>query len=173
MKQIFESENIRFVQVSEELVSDYLTMVNDFENVNRWIGSKNKKYNEEQELAWIQEKLKENAPVFSMIEKESGAFIGNIELMDVSESAGELGIAITAAKQEQGFGTEAVQAFVKYCAAQFGISKICLRAMPYNSRVIHVYQKCGFLEYQRTERFVFMELSLDPEAESSSGAARE
>lgn len=168
MKQVFESENIRFVHVSEQLVSDYLTMVNDFENVNRWIGSKDKKYNEEQELAWMREKLEENAPVFSMIEKKSGEFIGNIELMDMNESSGELGIAITAAKQEQGYGTEAIQAFVKYCAAQFGISKICLRAMPYNSRAIHVYQKCGFLEYQRTERFVFMERSVAPEMDIST-----
>ena len=29
MKKIFESENISYVEVSEELIPDYLTMVND------------------------------------------------------------------------------------------------------------------------------------------------
>ena len=38
MKQIFESKNICFVEVSELLVKEYLAMVNDIENVARLIG---------------------------------------------------------------------------------------------------------------------------------------
>ena len=33
LRQIFESENISFVEVSEELIQDYLGMVNDIEHV--------------------------------------------------------------------------------------------------------------------------------------------
>ena len=40
MKQVFESSRISFVEVSEQLVNDYLTMVNDYENINRFIGGK-------------------------------------------------------------------------------------------------------------------------------------
>ena len=36
MNTVFESENIRFVEVSEELIPDYLTMINDMENVQRF-----------------------------------------------------------------------------------------------------------------------------------------
>ena len=99
MKQIFESENISYVEVSETLVRDYLDMLNDYENVNRFIGSKNKSYTEEQERQWVQKKLDEKAVVFSMIDKKNGEFIGNIEMMDIHDSEGELGIAITARKQ--------------------------------------------------------------------------
>ena len=53
MEQIFESDNISFVQVSEILANDYLVMVNDYENVNRYIGGKNKSYSLEQEIAWV------------------------------------------------------------------------------------------------------------------------
>lgn len=75
MKQVFESSRILFVEVSERLVNDYLILVNDYENVNRFIGSKHKTFTVEQELEWIHEKLREKALVFSMIEKTGGAFI--------------------------------------------------------------------------------------------------
>ena len=158
MKQVFESSRIRFVEVSERLVNDYLILVNDYENVNRFIGGKRKTFTVEQELEWIHEKLREKAFVFSMIEKTGGAFIGNIELMDVKDDVGELGIAITAAMQNAGYGTEAVSALAEFAGRQLGLKRIVLRTDPQNSRAIHVYQKCGFIEYDRTDEHVYMEL---------------
>ena len=146
MNQVFESSRISFVEVSELLVNDYLTMLNDYENVSRFIGGAHKTFTAEQELKWVRKKLEAKAPVFSMLEKKSGEFIGNIELMDVDDHAGELGIAITAAKQNSGYGTR-----------QLGLRRIFLKTDPGNSRAIHVYQKCGFKEYDRTEDHVYME----------------
>lgn len=157
MKQVFESENIRFVEVSEQLVRDYLVMVNDVENVGRLIGSVHPPFSEEKELRWVRGKLAEKAPVFSMLEKKSGAFIGNIELMDVKDRAAELGIAITAAKQDRGFGTEAVRALTEYGFERLGLERIFLAVFPDNLRAIRVYEKCGFREYARTEKDVYME----------------
>ena len=37
MKLIFESDRMSFVEISELLINDYLTMINDNENVNRFI----------------------------------------------------------------------------------------------------------------------------------------
>ena len=158
MDQVFESNRISFVEVSELLVNDYLDMVNDYENVNRFIGGEHKTYTAEQERKWVQKKLAEKALVFSMLEKKSGEFIGNIELMDVNNSVGELGIAITAAKQNAGYGTEAVSAITEYGTRQLGLNRVFLRTNPQNTRAIHVYQKCGFKEYDRTDEHVYMEL---------------
>ena len=158
MDPVFESSQIRFVEVSELLVKEYLDMVNDYENVNRFIGGEHKTYTEEQERKWVQRKLEEKALVFSMLEKKSGDFIGNIELMDVNDSAAELGIAITAAKQNSGYGTEAVLAVTEYGVRQLGLKRVFLRTDPENSRAIHVYQKCGFIEYDRNDEHVYMEL---------------
>ena len=157
MNQVFESSRISFVEVSELLVNDYLDMVNDYENVNRFIGGKQKTYTAEQERKWVQKKLAEKALVFSMLEKKSGEFIGNIELMDVNNSVGELGIAITAAKQNAGYGTEAVSAITEYGIRKLGLNRVFLRTNPQNTRAIHVYQKCGFKEYDRTDEHVYME----------------
>ena len=158
MREIFSSERIRFTEVSERLIPDYLKMVNDYENVNIYLGSAQDSYTEEDEVRWVREKLDGNAAVFSMMEKETGDFIGNIELMDVADGAGELGIAITAKMQERGYGTEAVAALTQYGFHQLDLHRIFLRTDPSNARAIHVYEKCGFREYARTEKHVCMEL---------------
>ena len=159
MKQLFESERIRFVEVSELLVADYLIMVNDIENVERFIGSVHEPFTEEQEIRWVRKKLEEKAQVFSMLEKHSGAFIGNIELMDVNDGFAELGIALTAKMQNKGYGTEAVSALTAYGLDRLGLERIFLRTNPANTRAIRVYEKCGFREYDRTDEHVFMELT--------------
>ncbi len=157
LRQIFESENISFVEVSEELIQDYLGMVNDIEHVDRFIGGWHEPYTEADEVRWVREQLAVQAPVFSMIEKKFGKFIGNIELMDVTETAGEIGIAITAKMQGKGYGTEAVKALTAYGMNTLGLKKVYLRTNLTNDRAIHVYAKCGFRETGRTDTQVCME----------------
>ena len=160
MTPIFSSNRIDFVHVSEDLVSDYLAMINDRKNVGRFIGLSRRAepLTAEQDRRWVQKKLAEGAPVFSMLEKATGAFIGNIEFMDITDGVGELGIAITAQMQEKGYGTEAIPAMVRYGMDELGLSRVYLKAFPFNARAIHVYEKCGFREYDRNDEDVFMEI---------------
>ena len=158
-KQIFESDRIRFVEISERLIPDYLVMVNDIEHVERFLGGQHEPYTEEQERRWVNTKLAERAPVFSMLEKESGDFIGNIELMDPTDAEAELGIALTAEKQDRGYGTEAVVAMTRYGLERLGLKRIFLRVDPANARAIRVYEKCGFRAYGRTETHISMEFT--------------
>ncbi len=159
MTQVFESDNIRYVEVSEALLADYLAMVNDVERVGRWIGRRTAAVSEEKEREWVRKKRAEKALVFSMLEKESGEFIGNVELMDVRDGVGELGIALTAGKQDLGYGTEAVRAITEYGLTRLGLRRIFLKVYPDNARAMRVYEKCGFREYDRTEEDVFMEIT--------------
>ena len=159
LKTVFHSENIDFVEVSEELIPDYLTMVNDAEGVQRFIGPAHEPYTAAMEADWVRKKHAENAVVFSMIEQRAGDFIGNIELMDVTDAKAELGIAITAAKQDKGYGTESITRLLEYGFTDLGLRRITLRAYPFNTRAIHVYEKCGFREYARTEEHVCMEVT--------------
>ena len=62
LKQVFESERIRFVEVSELLVKDYLVMVNDMEHVEKYLGGSHEHYNEEQEISWKLSFLSEQCP---------------------------------------------------------------------------------------------------------------
>ena len=158
MQPIFESDNISFVRVSEKLLPDYLAMVNDIDRVARFIGRRLDPIPAEKERQWVRQKLAEKAVLFSMLEKGTGAFIGNIELMDVADGAGELGVAITASMQNKGYGTEAIPAMVRYGKDTLGLRRIFLKVYPHNARAIHVYEKCGFRAYDRTEKDVFMEI---------------
>jgi|GEM_PF-291881 len=157
MTPIFTSNRIDFVHVSEDLVPNYLAMINDRENVDRFIG-RTEPITAEQDRRWVQKKLAEKAAVFSMAERTTGQFIGNIELMDMADGQAELGIALTARMQDKGFGTEAIPALVRYGMDQLGLSRIYLKAFPFNARAIHVYEKCGFREYDRNDNDVFMEI---------------
>ena len=158
MNVIFESKHILFTEVSELLVKDYLAMVNDIEHVDRFIGGGHEAFTEEQEIKWVRKKRAEKAQVFSMLEKTGGAFIGNIELMGVHDGTGELGIAITAEKQDRGYGSEAVKALTAYGMEQFGLHRIVLRVLPHNGRAIHVYEKCGFRAFDRRDGSICMEI---------------
>ena len=156
MNTVFETENIKFIELTESLVEDYLSMINDI-NVARLLG-RTKTVTEEGERNWIRMNLEKKAPVFSMIEKSSGKFIGNIELMDVHDEEAELGITITASMQDKGYGTESVPAIVEYGMKEINLNRIFLKVFPDNLRAIHVYEKCGFREYGRTEEDVLMEI---------------
>ncbi|MBQ1508429.1 MAG: GNAT family N-acetyltransferase [Erysipelotrichaceae bacterium] len=52
----------------------------------------------------------------------------------------------------------AVSALLDYGFDVLGLTRIHLKARLFNSRAIHVYEKCGFREYGRTEERILMEV---------------
>ena len=158
MESVFESERIRFVKVSLELVPDYLAMVNDIDNVARFISDRLEPYSEEEEISYIREKIDSGATMFSMLEKSTEKFIGNVEFFNIKDKEAEWGIAITGPMQDKGYGTEAIRTMVRYGMEILGLHRIFLKVYPHNARAIHVYKKCGFREYDRNDEDVFMEI---------------
>ena len=158
MKKIFESTNIIFAEVSNEFINDYIEMLNDNENVGKYFSESHEPYTVEGEMQWVKSELEEKAVVFSMVDKKTEEFIGNIELMDVKDGTGELGIVITGSMQEKGYGKEAIKALTNYGFNVLGLNRIFLRTKIFNERAIHVYKACGFSEYTRDDTRVFMEM---------------
>lgn len=121
-------------------------MVNDPEVSNK-ISHNPKTFTYEEELNWININLENNALIFSMIEKKTDEFIGNIEIMHIDDNKiGEIGICITATKQNQHYGTEAMQAIMKYGYEEIGLKGIELNVYKTNPRAIHCYEKVGFIQ---------------------------
>jgi len=87
-KIIFESDNIYFVKINKDLIDDYLKMVNNPE-VSKFISLKNRSFTYDEEIKWIEDKLNNKKIVFSMVEKGSNKFIGNIELLEINNKLGE------------------------------------------------------------------------------------
>lgn len=164
MDAVFESENIIYVRPSFDLVPEYLEMVNDIENVARFIGDRREPLSEKDEIDYIKDKMDNDATMFSMLEKDTSEFIGNIEFFNRTFDAAEWGIVITTKMQNKGYGKEALMRSVEYGFNELGLKRIFLSVYADNPRAVHVYEKCGFKEFKRDDVDIFMELVKDERA---------
>ena len=65
---------------------------------------------------------------------------------------------MTHAMQDKGYGTEALKRSVEYGFQDLGLRRIYLAVYVNNPRAVHVYEKCGFREYDRNDVDIFMEI---------------
>ncbi|MBR3082052.1 MAG: GNAT family N-acetyltransferase [Clostridiales bacterium] len=158
METLFESERILFVKPTLDLVPEYLEMVNDIDRVARFIGDRREPYTEEEEIAYMTEKIEGGATMYSMIEKSTGKFIGNTEFFNRVYKEAEWGIVITASMQDKGFGKECLLRMIDHGFDELGLERIYLAVFADNARAFHVYEKCGFKEYDRNDVDIFMEI---------------
>ena len=158
MNVIFESENIIYIRPSFDLVPEYLEMVNDIENVAKYIGERRTLLTEQEEIDYIKDKMDKDATMFSMLEKDTNEFIGNIEFFNRVDDEAEWGIVLTTKQQNKGYGTEALKRSVEYGFNELNLKRIYLGVYANNPRAIHVYEQCGFKEYDRTDVDIFMEI---------------
>ena len=145
-KVIFESARINYVGLSEELINDYLTMVND-PDIYSMISHNMRTFTYEEELEWLKDKKDAvNEIHLSMIDKETNEFIGNISLMHLDDLIPELGISITAKKQNNKYGREAIKAIMLYGQKKYNKDKYQLNVFKENKRAIRCYESIGFVK---------------------------
>ena len=101
MNVIFESENIIYIRPSFDLVPEYLEMVNDIENVAKYIGERRTLLTEQEEIDYIKDKMDKDATMFSMLEKDTNEFIGNIEFFNRVDDEAEWGLVLTTKQQNK------------------------------------------------------------------------
>lgn len=150
MISVFDSERIDYIPVSFDLVDDYLVMVNDKE-IQRLISKNERVYSREDEVNWVKSKLEKGAHVFSMISKEDGSYIGNVELMDVENGSAEVGLCITMAMQNKHYGTEALKRIIEYAFNDVGLNTLTAVIFSNNVRSLHNAEKMGFRRCGITE----------------------
>lgn len=143
MKSVFESERIDYIPISLDLVDDYLIMVNDKES-QKFISKEERVYSREDEVNWIKAKLEEKAYVFSMISKEDGSYIGNVELMDVENGSAEVGLCITMSMQNKHYGTEALKRIIEYGFKELELNTLTAVIFSNNVKSLHNVEKLGF-----------------------------
>ena len=126
-----------------DLIDDYLIMVNDRE-IQKCISTKIRVYSREDEVNWVKAKLEEGAQVFSMISKEDGSYIGNVELMDIENGSAEVGLCITMAMQNKHYGTEALKRIIEYGFKELDLNTLTAVIFSNNVRSLHNVEKLGF-----------------------------
>ena len=75
-----------------------------------------------------------------------GELIGWITLRNVNVDAGTsvLGIALEPTRMGQGYGTDALVAFLEYYFGAMGFKELWLDVAAFNHRAMRCYEKCGF-----------------------------
>ena len=146
MEIVFESDNLYFVRVNNSLIKDYLNMMND-NDINKYLSLRKRTFDYEDEILWIQRNL--NNTAYSIIEKKTNEFVGNIEILDVINNVAVIGIAITKLKQNRHYGSESIKRFIRYCIDDLNLDGIELSVYSHNKRAINCYLNLGFVEYNR------------------------
>jgi RimJ/RimL family protein N-acetyltransferase len=90
-------------------------------------------------------------------EKATGGFVGEVGFADFKRDMEpslngmpEAGWVLTPRTHGKGYATEAVRAAVAWGEVRFGSTRTVCLIDPENQPSIHVAQKCGFQEFQRT-----------------------
>lgn len=139
---IFESDRIIYVKLSEQYLNDYIKMYTD-SNIQKTLFRK--EYNDDVIVNWIKKIIEEDNYFYSMIDKNTKEFIGNIQIIKKEEVA-EIMISITPLKQGMYYATEAIESIIKYGRKELGINKYDLNVYKNNEKAINLYQKVGFVE---------------------------
>lgn len=100
-----------------------------------------------EERRWFEElQMRTNERVLA-IENEDGTHIGNLGLhnIDLAKGSATLGILIGDKQYwNQGYGSDAVSAALRFCFDDLGLSRVELDVLERNERAIRAYEKCGF-----------------------------
>ena len=104
----------------------------------------------ERQREYMERKMREGSRFYMLVEDAP------VGVVSVSGSLIE-DLYVLPEKQNMGYGTEAVKAASEYGMKTLELKRIFLKVFPDNLRAIHVYEKCGFREYDRTDSDVFMQ----------------
>ena len=149
-EKVFESNNIVFVKINEKLINEYLDLVNT-PSIQDLVNSKRKVITLEKELEWIKSKIENNDYVFSMLEKDTNRFIGNVELMDYDGKSAELAISITEGMQNKHYVQEAITTMINYAFNVLGLEQLNAVVFSHNERSLHCLEKYGFVKYKEVK----------------------
>ena len=95
---------------------------------------------------WFRQNQRSPTANFFAIEYQ-GQFIGYVGLREIDWDARSATLDITIGRKDlwdQGFGTEATRAIVRFGFETLGLDRIELTVLPFNERGIRCYEKCGF-----------------------------
>lgn len=142
----------------------------DLEEMNTWPESEDPRYrlfdwpivSPEQNEFWFNNLLLDPTRVYYAVEDKSGRLIGRISLREIRPHwSARLGIGFGPAFVGQGYGTEALQVFLRYYFEVLGFERMVLDVAAINERAIRCYRRCGFKKVGEAYRGVYESDNLD------------
>lgn len=103
-------------------------------------------------LNFMLENKSQNTKGFVIAHKDSGEYIGQIDLLNIDwpNRVARIGIVIGVKKYlGRGYGTEAIKLLKDFAFNRLNLHKLELEVRAFNKRAINCYKKCGFIEEGR------------------------
>jgi len=139
---VFESDNICYIKMTELLINEYMDMYMDQELQQQLFKNT---FSSEAIFNWLKSQLENNDnTIFTMVDKSTYEFIGNLEIISGEKNMSEIIISITPNQQNRHFGREAMEAIVQYCYDVKVASLVYLYVKKENKRAIRCYENAGF-----------------------------
>lgn len=146
MEIMFSSQRIDFIRPLESLAEEYMHLFNN-PDVYCFITDNENNFTIEDEINWVRNH--QDDYTFTLIDHNTGAFIGNGGFNNIDGASGEIAIVITPEYQNNHYGTEAMRAMINYGFEVINLEEITLIVYSNNLRAIHCYQNLGFEEYNQ------------------------
>ena len=95
---------------------------------------------------WLAVHEVDDTRLWFVVERQSDSqVVGTVSLRDIMRPASaRLGVSFGADFLDQGYGTEALAAFLPYYFHTLGFQRLILDVAATNKRAVHVYEKLGF-----------------------------
>lgn len=151
-------DNIYLSPRNIEDVEIFTEWLNDFETTD-YIGRSHQLVSLDVERKFL-EKHTDDECSFVIIELENDKIIGTISLGDIKHisKTATLGIFIgDKLARNKGYGTEAIRLILDYGFNYLNLQNIKLDVLEINERAIACYKKCGFKEYGRRRKCIFLD----------------
>jgi len=111
------------------------------------VGTSPRRMAPDQRSRWFEDITQRQRQIPFAVEDEQGQMIGRIFLRHVRRDEGSavLGIDLHPARLGQGYGTEALGAFLQHFFEGMGFSRMLLSVAAHNSRARRCYESLGFV----------------------------
>lgn len=136
----------------------YTRWMNDI-GVTRYLGHASKCFSLESEKKALERMVAEGHN-YAVILKEENRLIGNASLMDVDmlHQRAEIGLFIGDVQDRgKGYGQETLKLLIDYGFRFLNLKNIMLKVYSGNTTAVHTYLKCGFKEFGRRTKCLFVE----------------
>ncbi len=145
---MIRGKKVNLVAAGPEYVEFYKKWINDPVVVDM-LGVRNYPISAEREREWAERQLEptDDRRQFTILTKR-GRPIGNcgFNVIDYQNRFAVLGIMIGERELwDKGYGTDALEALVRFGFETLGLHKVCLTVDSVNARALACYKKCGFV----------------------------
>ena len=156
-------ERIVLREYRQEDLSALRAWVNDSETTKYLAGAYRRPQTWEQTEEWLSRRLNGDAggEGFVIADRETGKYLGQIDLMMIDPIArkAEMAIVLMKSAQKKGYALESIRLILSYAFHTMNLNRVWLKCAEKNEAAVKCYRKAGF----KTEGVLRNDLYIDGE----------